>query len=157
MRTNFSECKKNVTFYLIFKKIFFVFVRKLPQRTAEQSIVDSYYFKGSLTGDFQLQVFFMNQCPPGPWVRIPLGPFQILSNICGDIPVRVCADSPNSTADYVGCFWFTFRYRLKCRKNVYILLHILYILVMAKLAKRKRTKASIMVFSSISKRSKHLR
>jgi hypothetical protein len=121
--------------------------------TAGQSIVDSYYFKGSLTGDFQLQVFFMNQCPPGPWVRIPWGPFQILSNICGDIPGRVCADSPNSTADYVGCFWFTFRYRLKCRKNVYIL----YILVMAKLAKRKRTKASIMVFSSISKRSEHLR
>ncbi len=53
--------------------------------TAGQSIVDSYYFKGSLTGDFQLQVFFMNQCPPGPWVRIPWGPFQILSKICGDI------------------------------------------------------------------------
>ncbi len=25
-------------------------------------------FKGSLTRDFRLQVFFMNQCPPGPWV-----------------------------------------------------------------------------------------
>ncbi len=32
-----------------------------------------------------------------------------------------------------------------------------FILVMATLAKRKRTKASIMVFSSISKRSEHLR
>jgi hypothetical protein len=38
-------------------------------------------FKGSLTRDFQLQVFFMNQCPPGPWV--PLGPFQIFSKIRG--------------------------------------------------------------------------
>jgi hypothetical protein len=26
------------------------------------------YFKGSLTRDFRLQVFFMNQCPPGPQV-----------------------------------------------------------------------------------------
>ena len=138
------------------KDLFFLSV-SFRKGTAGQSIVDSYYFKGSLTGDFQLQVFFMNQCPPGPWVHIPWGPFQILSNICGDIQVRVCANSPNSTADYVGCFWFTFRYRLKCRKSVYILLHILYILVMAKLAKRKRTKASIMVFSSISKRSEHLR
>ena len=25
-------------------------------------------FKGSLTRDFRLQVFFMNQCPPGPQV-----------------------------------------------------------------------------------------
>jgi hypothetical protein len=31
------------------------------------------------------------------------------------------------------------------------------LLVMATLAKRKRTKASIMVFSSISKRSEHIR
>ncbi len=26
------------------------------------------YLKGSLTRDFRLQVFFMNQCPPGPHV-----------------------------------------------------------------------------------------
>jgi hypothetical protein len=25
-------------------------------------------FKGSLTRDFRLQVFFMNKCPPGPHV-----------------------------------------------------------------------------------------
>jgi len=37
-----------------------------------------------------------------------------------------------------------------CLQNVYSV-------VMATLAKRKRTKASIMVFSSISKRSEHLR
>jgi hypothetical protein len=24
------------------------------------------HLKGGLTQDFQLQVFFMNQCPPGP-------------------------------------------------------------------------------------------
>ncbi len=26
--------------------------------------------KGSLTRDFRLQVFFVNQCPPGPWIWI---------------------------------------------------------------------------------------
>jgi hypothetical protein len=26
------------------------------------------FLKGSLTRDFRLQVFFMNQCPPGPQV-----------------------------------------------------------------------------------------
>jgi hypothetical protein len=38
-------------------------------------------FKGSLTRDFRLQVFFMNQCPSG-W-GIPLEPF--FSKICRDI------------------------------------------------------------------------
>ncbi len=33
-------------------------------------------FNGSLTRDFQLQVFFMNQFPPGP-LSIPLGPIRI--------------------------------------------------------------------------------
>ncbi len=41
-------------------------------------------FKGSLTRDFRLQVFFINQCPSGP-CSIPLGPFQIFSKIRGDI------------------------------------------------------------------------
>jgi hypothetical protein len=27
-----------------------------------------YFFKGSLTRDFRLQVSYMNQCPPGPQV-----------------------------------------------------------------------------------------
>jgi hypothetical protein len=45
------------------------------------------------------------------------------------------------------------------RKNVIYLLSTggVYFVVMATLAKRKQTKASIMVFSSISKRSEHLR
>ncbi len=32
--------------------------------------------KASLTRDFRLQVYFMNQFPPGPLI-IPLGSFQI--------------------------------------------------------------------------------
>jgi hypothetical protein len=31
-------------------------------------ILTNFQFKGSLTQDFRLQVFFMNQCPPGPQV-----------------------------------------------------------------------------------------
>ncbi len=33
----------------------------------------SFPFKGSLTRDFRHHIFFINQCPPGPWV---LGPFR---------------------------------------------------------------------------------
>jgi hypothetical protein len=33
-----------------------------------QYTVNCVLFKGSLTRDFRLQVFFMNQCPPGPKV-----------------------------------------------------------------------------------------
>jgi hypothetical protein len=31
--------------------------------------------KGSLARDFRSHFFFMNQCPPGPQVHVPLGPF----------------------------------------------------------------------------------
>ncbi len=34
----------------------------------DKSVSLSYPFKGSLTRDFRLKVFFMNQCPPGPQV-----------------------------------------------------------------------------------------
>ncbi len=40
--------------------------------------------KGTVSRDFLLLVFFMNQFPPKP-LSIPLGPFQIFSNIRGDI------------------------------------------------------------------------
>jgi hypothetical protein len=32
-----------------------------------------YSFKGCLTRDFRLQVFFINQCPPGPQVPYSIG------------------------------------------------------------------------------------
>ncbi len=63
-------------------------------------------------------------------------------------------------AGYVGCFSIDFQIPvLKCRKNLYFFVYILFHIriVMATLAKRKRTKASIIVFSSISKRSEHVR
>ncbi len=37
-------------------------------RLAALSCKHNLYVKGSLTRDFRLQVFFMNQCPPGPQV-----------------------------------------------------------------------------------------
>jgi hypothetical protein len=40
--------------------------------------------KGTVSRDFLLLVFFMNQFPPKP-LSIPLGPFRIFSKICGDI------------------------------------------------------------------------
>ncbi len=48
------------------------------------NIVMICYFTGSLTQDFRLQFFFINQCPSGPWVY-PIGPFWIFSNIRWDI------------------------------------------------------------------------
>jgi hypothetical protein len=50
----------------------------------EVSLVVFLSFKGSLTRDFRLQVFFMNQCPPGPqvfhWCH-----FDFFRKIGGDI------------------------------------------------------------------------
>ena len=39
--------------------------------------------KGTVSRDFLLLVFFMNQFPPKP-LSIPLGPFRIFSKIRGD-------------------------------------------------------------------------
>ncbi len=41
-------------------------------------------FKGTVSRDFSLLVFFINQFPPQPQ-SIPLGPFRIFSKIRGDI------------------------------------------------------------------------
>jgi hypothetical protein len=44
--------------------------------------------KGTVSRDFLLLVFFMNQFPPSP--SIPLGPFRIFSKIRGDIRKSRC-------------------------------------------------------------------
>ncbi len=46
-----------------------------------------------------IQVFFMNQCPPGPFHSIPLGPFWIFSKICGDIHEWIFIAGVNNTGD----------------------------------------------------------
>jgi hypothetical protein len=57
------------------RQIFFDFricqkVKKKAKCVPKESeeVEGIYYLKGSLTRDFRLQVFFMNQCPPGPQV-----------------------------------------------------------------------------------------
>ncbi len=46
-------------------------------------------FKGTVSRDFLLLVFFMNQFPPKPLI-IPIGPFRIFSKIHGDIRSSRC-------------------------------------------------------------------
>jgi hypothetical protein len=46
-------------------------------------------FKGTVSRDFRLLVFFMKQFPPKP-LSIQLGPFQIFSKIRGDIRSSKC-------------------------------------------------------------------
>ncbi len=50
--------------------------------------------KGSLTRDFELQVFFIHQCPLGPF-----WPFQIFLKICGNISESILISSVNYTSD----------------------------------------------------------
>jgi hypothetical protein len=51
-------------------------------------------FKGSLTRDFRLQVFFMNQCPPGPqvfqWGRFEF--FRKFAEIFANETVQRCVN-----------------------------------------------------------------
>ncbi len=56
--------------------------------------------KGSLTRDFQLQVFFMNQCPLGPWV-LPWGRFEFFRKFA-KIFLNKCL-SPVSTTPAIIC------------------------------------------------------
>jgi hypothetical protein len=51
-------------------------------------------FKGTVSRDFLLLVFFTNQFPPLPQ-SIPLGPFQIFSKIRGDIRKSRCTTGIN--------------------------------------------------------------
>ncbi len=46
-------------------------------------------FKGTVSRNFRLLVFFMNQFPPKP-LSIPLGPIRIFSEIHGDIRSSRC-------------------------------------------------------------------
>ncbi len=50
--------------------------------------------KGTVSRDFLLLVFLMNQLPPSPRV---LGPFRIFSKICGDNRNSMCTTGINDT------------------------------------------------------------
>jgi hypothetical protein len=54
--------------------------------------------KGSLTRYFRLQVFFMNQCPPGPQV-FHWSLFEIFAEICGDFRELMFITGVNDTGD----------------------------------------------------------
>ena len=54
-------------------------------------------FKGSLTRDFRLQVFFINQCTPGPQV-FHWSLFEFFSKIRGDIRELMFIAGVNDTA-----------------------------------------------------------
>jgi hypothetical protein len=54
--------------------------------------------KGSLTRDFRLQVFFMNQCPPGPQV-FHWSHFEFFSKIRGYIRELLFIAGVNDTGD----------------------------------------------------------
>jgi hypothetical protein len=58
-------------------------------------------FKGTVSRDFLLLVFFLNQLPPPPRI-IPLGPFRIFSKICGDIRSSRFATGVNDTGGQNG-------------------------------------------------------
>jgi hypothetical protein len=58
-------------------------------------------FKGSLTQDFRLQVFFMNQFPRGP-LSIPLSRFKLLQKFM-DIRHFVFIAGINNTGDKINC------------------------------------------------------
>jgi hypothetical protein len=57
-------------------------------------------FKGSLTLDFRLQVFFMNLCPPGPQV-FQWGRFEFFQKFA-EIFANECL-SPVSTTPVINC------------------------------------------------------
>jgi len=66
--------------------------------------------KGTVSRDFLLLVFFMNQFPPKP-LSIPLGPFRIFSKIRGDIRSSRLTTVINDTGDkfchqFYKCCWY---------------------------------------------------
>jgi hypothetical protein len=61
-----------------------VLLSKLPSLMVQFEKRFRLILKGSLTQDFRLQVFFMNQCPPGPQV-FHWCLFEFFSKILGDI------------------------------------------------------------------------
>ncbi len=61
-------------------------------------------FKGSLTREFRLQVFFHKSVSPGP-LSIPLGPFRIFSKIRGDNRKWMFITGVNDTGNKWKKFW----------------------------------------------------
>ncbi len=70
--------------------------------------------KGSLTQDFRLQVFFINQCPPGPWV-CHWDCFDFFRKFAGDNREWMFVSGVNDTGDkrekFSGTIFFHFLWR----------------------------------------------
>ncbi len=80
-----------IKFYHSFaKKIWFT------KKIANKFLHEIKTFKRTVSQDFLLLVFFMNQFPPQPQ-SIPLGPFQIFSKIRRDIRKSRCTTDINVT------------------------------------------------------------
>jgi hypothetical protein len=55
------------------------------------------FFKGTVSRDFLLLIFFMTQFPPRPKESITFRPFRIFSEIRGDISESRCTTGINNT------------------------------------------------------------
>ncbi len=63
------------------------------------------FVKETVSRDFLILFFFINQCPPQP-LSIPLGPFGFFLKIRGDIPKSRCTTGIDDTS---GKFFHQFR------------------------------------------------
>ena len=80
------------------------------------------HIKRSLTRDFRLKVFFINQCPPGPWVsqRAILNFFEIR----WDIREWMFISGVNDTGEKRDKFWEKFFFSYFVKSLVYCTLHL---------------------------------
>ncbi len=75
-------------------KALFGYLAKAYLLSVDSKLAGQYPFKRTVARDFRLLIFFMNQFPPSPW---PLGPFQFVLKIWGDICSSRCTTGVNDT------------------------------------------------------------
>ncbi len=85
-----------VFFYISFPLFIFLSFKNILQFEIAKKM------SGSLIQNFRLQVFFMNQFPPGPWVS-HLGPFRIVQKFAEIFTTWTLLLLPVSTAPAISC------------------------------------------------------
>ncbi len=80
----------------MYRFMFFDNIFRCPVHPNQRAFISM--FKGSLTRDFRLQVFFMNQGPPGPQ-EFYWSLFEFFSKIRGDIRKLMFITGVNDTGD----------------------------------------------------------